>query len=345
MSMMEAASSASSSDEDEIVSMNPIQSLDDLPSDDSVSLDSTTDEEEGEDAANASSNDSSASDDTSSVVSSDNDGENDYEDESRGSGRDGDGDDDDVEDVPLEERVRQRREAGVLSQHARADARERKSRALRVASERLKVATSLSTPIKKKSKHAPTEVSSKRSDYFKRGAPLLNSSGVGVEIGAHRYKPRDPRKSELVDPGRVNDNYAFLQELRDNEISALKKKIATHKLPGKKGQKTRRKMGIAQGSLKEDQEQLTRLLQEKASYERAQLDRRAKQVVKQKMKENGPAGKKVYYLKKREMKRLQLEAKFEELRKRGGDAAVDKALAKRRKKNKSKDTGFMPRDL
>jgi ribosomal RNA-processing protein 36 len=342
MSMMEATSSASSSDEDERVSMKPIQSLDDLPSDDSVSLDSTTDEEEeeGEDADNASSNDSS--DDSSSVASSDNDSEDDdCEDESSGSGHD-----DDFEDVPLEERVRQRREVGV-SQKARADARERKSRALQVASQRLKAASSSSSAPtnKKKNKHAPTEASSKRSDYFKRGAPQLNSSGVGVEIGAHRYKPRDPRISEHIDPGRVDDNYAFLQELRDNEISILKKKIALHKLPGKKGQKARRKMGLVQGSLKEDQEHLTRLLQEKASYERAQLDRRAKQAVKQKMKENVAGGKGVYYLKKREMKRLQLEAKFEELRKRGGDAAVDKALAKRRKKNKSKDTGFMPRDL
>jgi hypothetical protein len=40
------------------------------------------------------------------------------------------------------------------------------------------------------------------------------------------------------------------------------------------------------------------------------------------------------------MKRLQLEANYEELRKRGGEKAVDKALAKRWKKNKSKDTEY-----
>jgi len=64
------------------------------------------------------------------------------------------------------------------------------------------------------------------------------------------------------------------------------------------------------------------------------------------MKQQVESGKGVYYLKKREMKKLQLEAKFEELRKRGGDKAVDKALAKRRKKNKSKDTGyFIPKGI
>jgi ribosomal RNA-processing protein 36 len=83
------------------------------------------------------------------------------------------------------------------------------------------------------------------------------------------------------------------------------------------------------------------LLQEKAGFERAQLDLAAKQAVKLKMKQQVESGKGVYYLKKREMKKLEWEAKYEELRKRGGDKAVDKALAKRRKKNKSKDTGYL----
>ena len=95
-----------------------------------------------------------------------------------------------------------------------------------------------------------------------------------------------------------------------------------------------------------DQEELTRLLQEKAAYERAQIDLAAKQAVKRKMKQQVEAGKGVFYLKKREMKKVQLEAKLEELRKRGGEKAVDKALAKRRKKNKSKDSGyFIPKNM
>lgn len=86
-------------------------------------------------------------------------------------------------------------------------------------------------------------------------------------------------------------------------------------------------------------------MQERAAYERAQLDLAAKQAVKRKMQQQVASGKGVYYLKKREMKKLQLEAKFEELRKRGGDKALDRAVAKRRKKNKSKDTGyFIPKD-
>ena len=50
-----------------------------------------------------------------------------------------------------------------------------------------------------------------------------------------------------------------------------------------------------------------------------------------------------YHLKRREKKRLELEARFDNLRKSGGDAAVDKAIAKRRKKAAAKDRRLMPR--
>ena len=83
-------------------------------------------------------------------------------------------------------------------------------------------------------------------------------------------------------------------------------------------------------------------MQEKAAVEREQVDRAAKQKVKKKLQQEVTDGKRgVYFPKRREMKRMHLEARFEELRKRGGDKAVDKAVAKRRKKNKSKDSGLL----
>ena len=45
------------------------------------------------------------------------------------------------------------------------------------------------------------------------------------------------------------------------------------------------------------------------------------------------------------MKRLEMEARFGELKKRGGDAAVDKAVEKRRKKNLSRESKYMPPKL
>lgn len=69
----------------------------------------------------------------------------------------------------------------------------------------------------------------------------------------------------------------------------------------------------------------------------------AKSSVKSKIRQEVASGKRgAYYPKRNELRRMELEAKFEEIRKRGGDEAVDKAIAKRRKKNVSKSHKLMP---
>jgi ribosomal RNA-processing protein 36 len=274
-------------------------------------------------------------------------------------------DDDDEEDesAPLAERIRRQREQGV-SMNA---PRQRKSRARKIASERLaqfrkeKKATedddSLEEGVdagvsdeKKRSKHAPTESSSKRADFYKR-KPMLNESGIGVDIGAHKYKPRDPRVDSLsghLDVQHFEHNFDFLQDMRQKEMGTLRKNIAARKASGRKGQTRRRRMGLTNdgGSLEEDQLELKRLTQEKADVERARIDRAAKQTVKKKLHEDVAEGKRgAFFLKRKEMKRLHLEAKYEEIRKRGGDRAVDKVVAKRRKKNKSKDAGLLGKGI
>lgn len=260
----------------------------------------------------------------------------------------------DEESLPLAERIQRQNEQGVDL----AKRRERKSKAILIANERLKKmreekqkhnnmeSARSSKKAKKKSKHAPTEASSKRADFFKRSTQL-NERGIGVDIGARMYKPRDPRSSSLsghLNAQQFDQKFAFLQEMREKEIETLKKKISAFKTKGRKGQHLRRRMGLTTGSssLEEHQEELKRLLQEKSNFARNQLERTVKQRVKKKLQQDISEGKRgVYYPKRSEMKRLHLEAKFEELRKRGGDKAVDKALAKRRKKNKSRDSGHM----
>ena len=51
------------------------------------------------------------------------------------------------------------------------------------------------------------------------------------------------------------------------------------------------------------------------------------------------AGKKPYYLKKSEQRKLELLAKYRELKEGGG---LDKFMEKRRKKNASKDHRYVP---
>jgi ribosomal RNA-processing protein 36 len=264
---------------------------------------------------------------------------------------------DEDDSLPLAIRVKRQDERGIDL----TDQRNRRAKAVKVARERLATAkeekqqkpgasaengSNQKKKNKKKSRHAPAEASSKRIDFI-RQKKNLNQSGIGVEIGAHRYKPRDPRQSSLhghLDLQNFERNYSFLNDIREKEIALLKKRIAARGMSGRKGQQLRRKLGLttATETLEDDKAELDRLQQEKASFERNLLDRAARRAVKKKLQEQVAEGKRgVYFPKRKELRRLHLEAKFEEIRKRGGDQAVQKAVAKRRKKNKSKDSGLL----
>jgi len=196
---------------------------------------------------------------------------------------------------------------------------------------------------RKRSKHAPAEVSSKR-----RSKLGVNSSGVGVEINANRYQPQDPRMESMsgfLDPNVFEKRYAFLGDMEADEIQKLKGRISARSMTGKKGQKRRRKLGLnnVDATLQEDKEELIRLKQLHKQRSMEQIQRAAKQSVKKKLREDVAEGKRgAYYLKRSEQKKLEVEAKFEEIRKRGGKSAVSKALAKKRKKNLSKQSSLMP---
>jgi len=197
---------------------------------------------------------------------------------------------------------------------------------------------------KKKSKHKPTEVSSKRADFFARGAKRFHESGLGVDdIGTNRYKPMDPRLSNLTgrfDEDRFSRNYAFLEEMRNQEIGQLRKQLQAHKQTGKKGNRMRRKHQLQHIDMEETQTKLKALTETRANLERQKMDRAAKQSVKRKLKEQVESGKGgVYFLKRKEKKRLELEAKYEQMSQKHGGKDFQKTLAKKRQKNKSKDAG------
>lgn len=263
--------------------------------------------------------------------------------------------------MPLHERIRKQEEQGVRLY----ESRQRKAQALKLASQRLTEMRETKkrkaegnayddaktsgdgSKKKKKSKHRPTEVSSKRADFFRRGAPALNENGVGVEIGANRYKPIDPRVSNLT--GHFNEeqfqkNYAFLEEMRNQEIGQTRKRIEAYKTKGSRGKRLRRKLGIdcsSPSGMEEEEARLKALIQERSSLERRKIERLAKQTVKRKVREDVESGLRgAYFLKRKEKKLLEMEEKFKELQKRGGKKAVEKILAKKRQKNKSRDAGI-----
>ena len=283
---------------------------------------------------------------------------------------DDDDDDDDAcdntyDDVPLHERLERKERTGLQTKYSR----DRKSRALEVANKRLATlkqsrknttnnamtsddehgGNNEKDTKRKKGKHKPTEVSSKRADFFRRGAPRLNESGLSV-IGAHRYKPLDPRKSTLIgnfDEDNFQHNYAFLEEMRNKEIGQVRKRIAARKATGNKGNRLRRKLQMTHDgtqTLEDDEAKLKYLTETRANLERRKIERAARRSVKRKIHDDVESGSKgVYFLKRKEKKRLELEAKFEEIQKRGGDKAVEKILTKKRQKNKSRDAGRFAR--
>jgi len=367
--MMDPASSSddeSSSSAEEVSNRNPLHDDDD------------DDSSDDDDAHHVSNFDDLPTDDSEMESDSDDDSDDEEDNDESNNAHD------DEEDLPLAERVAKRAQLGRRYNDSNKEDRdedggkkrllERKNRAITLASERLRKARknnhdsdSSSVPSssdddssveeatsnkgkqtkKKKSKHAPTEVSSKRRDFFARGRPDLNSSGIGVSVGANKYKPRDPRMVSLsghLDEDVFEKRYDFLDDVQEAEIAKLKKRVSAWKTTGNKGQKARKKLGLTQGNdtFENDQEELTRLIQEVAERKKANLVRAAKRTVKKKLREDVASGKGVYYPKRSELRKMELEAKFEEIRKRGGDEAVDKAIAKRRKKNVAKSHKLMP---
>lgn len=311
------------------------------------------DEEEGTSGVNVNNFDDLPSED--SCLDSDSDAESESESESNS-----DDSKDDVEDMTLEDRLYAKQHSGVTRDLSVST---KKSKALEIAHRRLKEMkgkrsreaddseqnheeVKLKTK-KSKSKHAPTCVSSQRSAYFSRGAPSLNSSGT-LEIGAHRYKPRDPRHQSLsghFDQNVFEERYGFLEEIQDKEIENLKERCKAWKATGKKGQRLRKKLGLTSGDADadHDQSELNRLLQERAARTDAKVKTAAKRNVKKQLRDDVASGKRgAYYLKKRELKKMELEAKFEELKRIGGEKKVNQMIAKRRKKKMGRDSSLMP---
>jgi ribosomal RNA-processing protein 36 len=269
---------------------------------------------------------------TTSVSASDNDSDDDYKEARKTS------EPNNTYNMPLGERLKQQQDAGVDLQSAR----ERKNRARNIVQQRLQQQQKKKSTIEKSSKskkHAPTEASSKRADFYR--AKLL-LTGTGVDLNVHRYKPRDPRVDSMsgtLNQDHFERNYEFLNAIRDQEIETLKKRIAAYKKTGRAGQKARQRLSLGPShsdAEQADKDELKRLLQEKAEIQRNQVNRAVKRTVNKQLEQGG-----AFFVKRKERKRMEVEAKFDELKKRGGNRAVNQAVAKRRKKNKSRDAGLL----
>ncbi|ORX45818.1 DUF947-domain-containing protein, partial [Piromyces finnis] len=169
---------------------------------------------------------------------------------------------------------------------------------------------------KRENKNRPMEISSKK--------PVSRYREV-VEI--KKKKARDPRFDNLS--GKYNEDlfkksYKFLAEMEENEMNMIQDKI----------KKTKNSI---------EKEKLMRVYQSLKSKKQTEKERERRQSIKREWRKKEiqrvKEGKKPFYLKKADLKRMELIDKYKNTKSK----SIDKILEKRRKKNASKEHKLMPR--
>lgn len=165
------------------------------------------------------------------------------------------------------------------------------------------------------SKHAPTELSSKKAVSRRREV-----------IPVPKRDIRDPRFEPAagpVDDKKIRKAYAFLEEYRDDEMKELKTAIRKEK---DEEQKERLKKAL--GAMENRKKARERREREEAVLERHRKEE--KELVKQ--------GKQPFYLKKKEVEKRVLVDTFGELKGR----KLERVIERRRKKVEGKEKKKMP---
>ncbi|CAE6411909.1 unnamed protein product [Rhizoctonia solani] len=192
-----------------------------------------------------------------------------------------------------------------------------------VPEEELDAVSDVGDIAKRSSKHAPTEVTSKRPVSRHR-------SVVDVPI----IETRDPRFTPLIgqlSQPQYSRSYSFITDLQKGEAESLRASLA-------KARKQRAPW--------ETIESLERALKRaESAIEKAKRDEREREAlekVRKEEKEKRQAGKGAWYMKKSEKRELLLKAKFDDLAASGGQNAVRKAIDKRKKKIAQKEKKARP---
>ena len=165
------------------------------------------------------------------------------------------------------------------------------------------------------SKHAPAELSSKKAVSRKREVVLMR-----------KINHRDPRFEPLsgaVDEQRTKENYSFLDDYRDSEISELK--AAIHKTKNVEGKEKLKRAILSMESRKKVQEM---------KEQQQEVLRKHRKEEKEKIEQ----GKRPFYLKKADQKKMALVEKFEGMK----GKQVDKLIERRRKKKAARERKGMP---
>lgn len=165
------------------------------------------------------------------------------------------------------------------------------------------------------SKHAPAELSSKKAVSRRREV-----------VQANKLDHRDPRFEPFsgpIDGAKLKKNYSFLDVYRDSEIAELRAAILSSKNA-------------------DSLEKLKQALRSMESRKNTDAAKHQEQAVlrlhRAKEKELVKQGKKPFYLKRGERRKLALVERFEGLK----EKQVDKLIERRRKKKTARERKEMP---
>jgi ribosomal RNA-processing protein 36 len=180
-----------------------------------------------------------------------------------------------------------------------------------------------------KGERTPKKKDSMKRDAKNRPMEMSSKRAVGrfrEVVETPTEKRRDPRFDQMS--GKLNQDlyeksYEFLDKYKQDEEQMLKAQILKEKDP-------------------EEKERLQHTLTRMVSQRTANTEAKRKQAIKRERKrteqELVKQGKKPFFLKKSDQKKLELIDKFKQL----GDKNVDKILEKRRKRNATKDHKKVP---
>ncbi|KAI0304684.1 hypothetical protein BC826DRAFT_1100487 [Russula brevipes] len=176
------------------------------------------------------------------------------------------------------------------------------------------------------SKHAPAEITARR--------PVSRRRTVEV---------RDPRFSQLsgeFDAAKFRNHYHFLSDMRNGELTALRdnvkrarKLVASsprHLRPEREAEVERLTLAVKRAESSVNKDKRERVQQEALSA-MTKEERNKRQ-----------HGKKAFWLKNADKKKLLLKAQYDAMAAQGGKRAVKKAIEKRRKKSSQKETKSRP---
>ncbi len=185
---------------------------------------------------------------------------------------------------------------------------------------------------RKKSKNSPSEMVSTRP------VPRLRRVVDGTSGGARRHV-RDPRfevTAGNLDYTKFRSTYKFLEENQQNELDAIETELMARKKAKHQKQKRGDKGGFKDVRTDDLKMRLIHVKQEKTERVRADKLRVALHDHKRKELAAVGSGKKPYYLKQSEIKKIAMEQRYEELKGKG-NRKLQEYVEKKRKKNAAKD--------